>query len=887
MISMDPARWERIQELFHRVVDLDADAQRRALELACVDDPTLLDEVLQMLTRDRNAPALLDTPLNAVADGVLSTKSPYADTHRRVGAYEIQRVLGEGGMGTVFFAVRQDLGTPAAIKILRDSWISPARRERFAREQYLLARLDHPNIARLLDASTLEDGTPYFVMEFVDGLHLDLYCESQSATIRERLRLFRAVCEAVHFAHQHAVIHRDLKPSNVLVKADGVVKLLDFGIARQLDDFYPASDVTKTGLRLMTPAFASPEQIRGEPAAVGNDVYSLGVILYRLITGRLPFDELNDRSDMGAIAVGRNVVRPSLVARRVAAKVDSAVAMAPASDSDWAELDVICLKAMHNDVGQRYGSVEGLLRDIDHFLKGEPLEARPDSLSYRARKFVRRRRAAVASAALALLAVFLLVTFFLTRLAAERNTVLAEAARTQRIQQFLRNLFQGGDTDAGPAKDLPVTALLDRGVLEARALDKDPVTQAELFQTLGDIYQKLGNLERANELFTAALDRRRGTSASPTVAEAEVIASLALLRAEQAQMAEAEKLARQALSMGRAVAPEGHPLIATSSEALGHVLSEKGAYSEAIPILEETVRLRSDSRRYSASDLAGSLYELGNAYFYAGRYKDSERVNQRVLRMNQEIYGARHPRVADALVNLGAIQQDLGNYAEAERFQRQALEITRAFFGDTHHRTAAGFTMVARSLVFQSKFDEATAFLQQALSVQERVFGPVHPRVASALNELGTVALQRGNVAEAKKDFSRMAEIYRSVYDGKHYLMGTALSNLASAYLAGKEHERAEALFREAVAIFTRAQSAEHLNTAIARMKLGRTLLRQRRFDEAEAEVSAGFRILRAQVNPSVSWLNSARKDLVEIYESLGRPEKAGEFRAQLASAGK
>jgi predicted dehydrogenase len=366
---------------------------------------------------------------------------------------------------------------------------------------------------------------------------------------------------------------------------------------------------------------------------------------------------------------------------------------------------------------------------------------------------------------------------------------------------------------------------------------------------------------------------------SESAAAVEITASMAMLRADQARLVEAEQFARQAVSMSRAKGPEAHPLMAASSEALGHVLVEKGAYAEAIPILEEAVRMRSDDR-YSASDQAGCLYELGNAYFYAGRYKESEAVNRRVLRMNQDIYGDRHPRVAEALVNLGAIQQDLGNYAEAERFQRQALETTRAFYGDTHYRTAAGFTMVARSLVFQKKYEEAAVLLQQAVAIQERVFGKVHPRVASAVNELGTVALQRGDFAEAKANFTRMADIYRSVYAGNHYLMGTALSNLGSAYLGGKENHRAEALYREAVAIFTRTQSAEHLNTAIARVKLGRALLRQRRFGEAEAEVATGYRILQGQMNPSVSWLAAARKDLAEIYDALGKTNEASALRA-------
>ncbi|MEO8372349.1 MAG: serine/threonine-protein kinase [Candidatus Solibacter sp.] len=876
---MDAARWERIQELFHKVIELTPIEARELLNRECPGDPALLADVLRMVENDAQRSPLLDEGLPRLASHFLDV-SPLPP-RTRIGPWEIQRVLGEGGMGTVFLAVRADLGTVAAIKVLRDSWLSPARRDRFAREQHTLAHLDHPNIARLLDADTLEDGTPYFVMEYVDGLHLDEYCDVHHSKVRERLALFRCVCEAVQFAHSRAVIHRDLKPSNVMVGPTGNVKLLDFGIARQVDVFERDSQMTRTGLRLLTPAFAAPEQLLGEPAAVGADVYSLGVILYRLLAGRLPFDDLRD-APVQSSALRRDVVRPSLVAKRVAQTGD-ARAMAIHS-SDWKDLDVICLKAMHNDVRQRYPSAEALTRDIDRYLAGEPVEARPDSLTYRAGKFVRRYRAAVAVTAAALIAAAVLGIAFTLRLAAERNIAIAEAARTQRIQKFMRNLFDGGDSDAGPAHELRVSDLLDKAVLEARAMQKDPAIQAELYQNLGGIYRKLGELPRAEELFQAALERRRQLTGANSEAVAETSVSLALLRADQARFEDAERLGRQALEMSRRVLPPGHAVIAAATEAVGRILEERGDYARAIPLLEDAVRQRS-SAHHSASDLAGTLYELANCNFYAGRYKEAETLNLRLLTMNREIYGDRHPRVAEVLVNLGAIQQDLGNYPEAERFHRQALDITREFYGETHYRTAAGLTMLARALVYQKRYDDAVPLLRNALAVQERVFGPMHPKVASAVNELGTVALQRGDPEEAKAHFQRMLNIYRLVYPGGHYLTGTATSNLGSAHLAAHDNVGAERLLREAVGLFTKTLAPDHLNTGIARVKLGRALLRQKRFAEALVETEAGSGILRKQMNPSVTWLNSARTDLMEIYGALGQTEKQAAVRLEVAAA--
>jgi serine/threonine protein kinase len=863
---VESPRWDRIQALFHSVADLPAQQQLSALQTEC-SDQSLVDEVLAMLAQDRTAAGMLDAGVERLADQILSVPSGPAGTLKNIGVWQIGRVLGEGGMGVVFLATREDLGTVAAIKVLRDAWISPARRERFALEQRMLASLDHPNIARLLDANTLPDGTPFFVMEYVDGLPLDRHCDSQGSGTRQRLELFRSVCEAVKFAHGRAVIHRDLKPSNILVKADGTVKLLDFGIAKHLDALDPGVDLTLTGLRLLTPAYASPEQIRGEPAAVHSDVYSLGVILYQLLTGRLPFDlSTATPTEAAEILLHRDPVRPSVTAGQ--------------GGRAWSDLDVLCLTALHKDVQKRYASAEGLIRDIDQYLKGEPLEARPDTPGYRFGKFVGRHRRAVAAVSAGSLMVAALVIFFVLRLAAERDAALAASARTRRVQLFISNLFQGGDKDTGPAHDMRVSTLIERGVQEARALDRDPVTQAGLYQTLGDIYRKLGSLDQAESLLNSALERRKSLPGQNTADVAESLVSLALLRTDQARLDDAGRLANDALDLSRRTLPTDHPAVAAATDALGRILEEKGEYQQAIPVLEEAVRLRSLPSG-SPADLASSLYELANVHFYAGSYKQSEALNNRVLTMSRQIYGERHPRVADALVNLGAIQQDLGNYKEAERFQRQALEITRSFYGENHYRTASGFTMVARALVYEKRFPEAVDLLHRALAIQEGVFGDMHPRVASALNELGNVAVMRGQYSDARAAFRRMIDIYAGVYAGKHYLIGTALSNLGSAYMADKDNRRAEQFLREALAMYGRTLPADHLNAAIVRIKLGRALLRQKRFAEAEVETSAGYLILKKQINPATSWMNSAQADLAQIYLALHQTEKAAEFRKE------
>src|SRR5438128_5528272 len=351
---MDELKWRRMQELFHEATELPGTEHRAFLKAACGDDEQLINEVLALLEQDARGGSLLDRDLAELAHESVEESDPASLPLKEFGPYRIQKVLGEGGMGVVYLAERKDLGSVAAIKILRDAWLSPERRERFASEQRTLAQLNHPAIARLHDASTLPDGTPWFVMEYAEGVPLTTFCEEHASSITERLRLFRAVCEAVEHAHRHLIVHRDLKPSNILVKPDGSVKLLDFGIAKQLDSLEGPVDRTRTGLRLMTPAYAAPEQILGDPVGIHTDIYTLGVVLYELLTGRLPFDLANRTpSEAETVIVEQRPERPSAAAKEKSV-----------SRRAWADLDVLCLTAMHIEPQRRYRTVEALIRDI-------------------------------------------------------------------------------------------------------------------------------------------------------------------------------------------------------------------------------------------------------------------------------------------------------------------------------------------------------------------------------------------------------------------------------------------------------------------------------------------------------------------------------------------
>ncbi|MGA2078658.1 MAG: serine/threonine-protein kinase [Terriglobia bacterium] len=874
---MDQERWERLQSLFHDALDRPQPDRAEFLKAACGGDEGLLAEVEALLQEDASSASVLDRDLNRIARQVLD--APLKSIPREeFGPYRIKSLLGEGGMGVVYLAEREDLGSLVAIKVLRDAWISPARLARFESEQKTLASLNHPSIARLYDADCLGNGTPWFVMEFVDGAPITDYCRQRECSIEERLRLFRSACEAVEYAHSQAIIHRDLKPSNILVKADGTVKLLDFGIAKQLENHDAAADPTLTSLRLMTPAYAAPERLQSGRAGTTSDVYSLGVILYELLSGQLPFD-LAKRTPGEAefTVVHGEPEKPSALAAKQHG-------ILRAGKAAWRDLNVLCLTAMHKDPERRYRSVEALIRDIDHYLKGEPLEAQTDTLPYRAAKFVRRNSKAVAAAAIVFTLIAAEAAVFTIRLARARNAAMAETARTQRIQRFMLNLFGGGDKEAGPAQELRVVTLIDRGMQEARTLNAEPAVQAELYLTLGGMYEKLGKFDRADSLLESARKIRGSITGQNSVETAESLVALSLLRADQGQYQEAERLARQALAIENLLLVRDSPIRAEATAALGNALQNDGKYDEAIQVLDESVRVQS-APGGDPADLTESLTALADAHSYLGHFSIVDALVRRALEIDRQIYGPVHPHLADELSGLAGNQEILGNYAEAEKYRRKALEIVQSWYGGDHPETAWQMAQLASTLLAEGKDDEAEKLVQQALPIEEHAYGPMHPKVAFMLNVLVDPEERKGNMGQAESYLTRMLNIERSVYGDKHPSVTTAMANLAHLYLLKKDYVRSEQLYREVVQRFTEELSADSVNTGIVQIKLGRVLLAERKYQDAETHSSAGYRILAKQTSPSMKFRRYACEDLAAEYAALHQPEKAKPFQAELAAA--
>ena len=872
---MNEQRQKRVEELFEKMADSAASEYGQLLESACGEDHQLRDDVLALLQADASGgQEILGFNVTDLARHLLDPERPPI-IPGRFGRYIIERLLGHGGMGCVYLAQRDGLGDRVAVKFLHDAWSSPLHRERFAKEQRTLAGLNHPAIARLYD-SGVANGIPWFAMEYVEGTRITDFAWSHKLDLRVRLKLFRSVCEAVNYAHHYLTVHLDLKPSNILVTEDGAVKLLDFGIAKNLNRDEGSAEKTQTGLRPFSLNYASPEQIRGEALDIQTDVHGLGIVLYELLTGTTPADLTN----AGAAEVLRytevEAERPSVAA------LANSRGKVEASKRDWSDLDVLCLTAIHRERARRYKSVEALIRDVDHYLSGRPLEARPDSLVYRAGKFVRRNRSSLAMVAAMSAVVIGLVVFYTVRLTTSRNAALNAAARTQRIQRFTLRLFQGNDGFASPAENLRVLTLVDRGVEEAQTLKREPEMQAELYQTLGGIYQKLGKFDRADDLFRAALKQREALLGKGHPETVESLIDLGLLRLDQAHFVEAERLIRQGRERLERARSADYEERARATFALGKVLEARGNYPAAIPLLSEAAKIQLAAKA-PVPERAATLKELADAQFYAGHFDLCESITRQALDADRQFFGDQHPSVAEALINLGAVQIERGHYATAEQFYRKAVDIDQTWYGENHPQTASAIYMLGEALRNENRFDEAELLLNRALAIQEKVYGPTNPHVANVLNELCIVRSQRNQLREARACYDRVVAIYKNVYGDRHYRVGLALANRASVYLTAKDYHQAERGFRDALAHYREVLPANHLYVGIAQIKLGRTLLHLHRYGEAEEHTLAGYKIVKVQTTPTVSWLQSARADLATIYAQLGRQEEASALRSALA----
>lgn len=861
MATRDLSRDDRrtLDGLFEQTLDLPPEQRPAFLDRVCAGQPHLraqLDELLRLAASEGSSPlpAVLSGPLWRELVDELQLSGP---SSRIAGRWRLLDEIGRGGMGAVYRAARDDgeFEQQAAVKLLPPGLESEDVLRRFARERQILAALDHPGIARLLDGGRTDSDQPFFVMELVDGQPIDRYCDARSLTIRDRLGLMLQVCRAVDHAHRNLVVHLDLKPSNILVTGDGRVKLLDFGIARLLagDGAAGGEPLTRTSARPLTPEYASPEQVLGRPVGVASDVYQLGVLLYRLLTGHPPY-RLTGHSapEIERVVCELEPRRASSVVRRgepggEAAAVAARRGTTPARLARQlrGDLDTIVAKALRKAPDRRFLSVAELAADLERHLDGRPVAARPDTLAYRAGRFAARHRLAVTAAALilALLAAYAVtVTFQARALSRERDRARAEAAKAEHVKTLILRLFEGADPREAAGEELTARELLDRGWagIEGELADQ-PEVQVELLATVGDIHRELGLYEQADRLLTRALQTARTLGPREGAMLADVLRRSGRLRLETGAYDAAEALLREALALYRRQTRDVRGDIAATLGHLGWIAYERGDDARAETLFRESLAIRRERFGEEHRDIAESLAEVGMVIRSRGDYAAAEPLLRQALDLRRRLLPESHPALADSLSSLATVKRGLGDLQAAEALYREALDLMIRTRGDAHAYVATVTNNLAGVLRLRGDLSEAERLFRRALAIRRETLGDRHPLVAMNLNDLGHLLFEAGAIDQAES----LYEDALNAYPEGHPWRSATVFNLGRVHEARGDYRAAERMYREALAAQRLQYGEDHERVAVDLKQLGIVLHLQGKRREAESHFRQAIETFR------------------------------------------
>jgi serine/threonine-protein kinase len=847
---MDVDHWRRVERVLDDALAQDDSEWSALLDERCAGDPALRSQVSALLDRITTARGFLErAPAAAAAELIAEVRDrESAGTYegRRIGAYRIVREIGRGGMARVYLAERADgaFQQRVALKLLRSNLDSEIDQSRFRIERQILASLNHPNIARLLDGGVTDDGLPYLVLEYVEGLPIDLYCDEHASSVPERLAIFATVARATQSAHNSLVVHRDLKPSNILVAADGTVKLLDFGLAKLLEpDATMQPLATRAEHRWMTPEYAAPEQIRGDPVTTFTDVYQLGVVLYELLAGELPFAaSARSTHELETAILNEDPPLPST--------------KKPALRGD---LDAIVMKALCKEPQRRYASPTALVDDLTRYQEGRPVIARRASAAYRVRKFVRRHKVAVLIAMLAIASLGA-AAFRERSLRARAET---EARKSRAVEDYLVRVFDVADPYAPPdgrGAELTARSILDRGAARIDSvLVGQADVQAELRQVIGRVYNNLGLFDRAVPMLRRSLEQRRALYGARHPLVAQTLDDLGEALMKQDKLTEAEAKLREALEQRRALFADRNAATAESIDHLAEVLVERDQLDAAEPLYREALVARSALFGDQDALTAQSLNHLGLLLWRKGKYDEAEPLYRQALAIQEKRLGPDHPETAETVHNLAQTQYSRGKLDESEALFRRALAAKRKTLGKAHPSVTVNMNNLAVLLARgKGELVESEALAREALALDRQIFGERHGYVAASLDNLASILKLKGDFAAATPIYRQALEINRSLLGPEHNAIALNLNNLGTTYQITGNYPEAIALFRESAAQYQHLLGDKHPNLATVRLNLARALRESGNQTEAEQIYrSVATTMDSSKANQRAPWVQS------------------------------
>jgi eukaryotic-like serine/threonine-protein kinase len=876
------ARWQRLEEIFDAAAELSEPERAALLDRACAGDEDLRREVESLLAHDLAGDRFIEAAVAAAVPETLTMPGTSPQTAisdggplpGRIGPYRIVREIGSGGMGLVYEGIREDeFKKRVALKIIKRGMDTASVVLRFHRERQILAGLNHPNITGLLDGGTTPDGRPYFVMEYVEGEPIVDYCDVRKLTIRQRLEMFRVICAAVQYAHQNLVVHRDLKPSNILVTSDGVPKLLDFGIAKILNIGVTSGTMglTVASMRVMTPEYASPEQVRGEPITTSTDVYSLGVLLYELLTGHHPYRfKTATPQEIERVICQQPPEKPSVVVTRAEQQPGERVGrqvLTPQAVSATREgspeqlrkrltgdLDNILLKALQKEPDRRYPSVEQFSEDIRRHVTGLPVLARNDTMAYRTGKFVSRHKVgvfAVVAVAFALIAGVIVSSWQAMRARRAEQVAITESATAKAVNDFLQNdllaqasAYQQSKPNTRPDPDLKVRSALDSAAARIEGkFGGQPLVEASIRETIGSTYLELGLYPAAQRQVERALELRRRLLGEQHADTLTSMSDLVRIERVQGDYARAEQLGAKVLEGRRRLLGAEHPDTLKSTGALAAIYYFESKYAPAEAL---ELKMLEAARRVWGEDHPNTvavMTDLAATYKREGKYSQAEPLFIRGLELRRRISGQEHPETLVVMNNLAGLYYEEGKYAQAEPLWASALDIRRRIFGEEHPDTLQSRNNMALLCVAQGKYDQAQQLYQGTLEIRRRISGTGNISTLILMNNLADLYRLEGKYARAEALFNEALKAGRHALGDEHETTLNSLTGLADIYKRQGRYALAESIYTNVLTSQRRALGDVHPDTISTFASLGHVRLLQRKYNEAEAPLRYGLQM--------------------------------------------
>lgn len=840
---MGNEKWERIETIIDEILQLPQNDWLGFLEKKSDLSQEVKSEVTSLLQSITDSEGWLENA-NTYKKNLLGSFSDKSSASSllgsELGSYQVTGIIAQGGMGTVYRGERTDgeFEHTVAIKVIKRGMNTTENIRLFHRERNILAGLNHPGIAKLFDGGVLENGSPYLVMEYIEGTPIDQYCDENNLSIDKRIELFKKVLKAVRHAHENLTIHRDLKPDNILITNEGQVKVLDFGIAKLLDTKNNSVNTTQT--RILTPKYAAPEQIRQQPVTTATDLYSLGVILYQLLVGRNPYDlEGKSIHETENRILNSDPIQPD---KRLIRDTKSQILSAKRSSTPGmiakkmkGDLNAILLKAIEKDPDIRYRTSDSLLDEFEKYSSGLPISARQRTTRYRLNKFIRRNKTSLSGISMFFILLVGFTFFHTQQITQERNQAQFEADKAEVVTEFLISLFEENDPNISKGDTLTARHLLAIGEKKINQLNGKPAIKSEILQVLGNIYDLLSYPEKADSLKNISLALKQDIYHSSDPELASIYSSLAITKKTLGEYETALNLLDTTISYKKDIYGSQSKEVGQSLSLVAKNLKEKGEVDSAYKMIDKSKSIYSTLEDTLDSDFLQVLMEMGLITKAKGNLKESETIWRRSLRLSHKLFTPPHPKIMDNINGLASVLKELEKFAEAESLYKGSVKMTKKLYGKKHIKTAVTLNDFAGLYYYIEEYQKADKRYKEAYAILKDILGQEHPYVSSNLYNQANLKADMGEFEDAKILYHQVLELDKDQFGEIHPNVASNLTGLGSLYKKEKMYNQAIEYYNRSLTILKQIYENQNHHSIIYNKKsLAEIMVATKEYTKAE-----------------------------------------------------